>query len=98
MLYGYIILATMSLLASIHEMTKNVKKASEELTLFIFLCWLPRLNVSEHRWCVDSAAQTACDCLVMFAVDPQDEAERRGQHLAVIADHLGFSWTGTPHP
>lgn len=29
-----------------------------------------------------------------FAVDPQDEAERREHWLAVIADHLGFSWTG----
>uniref|UniRef100_A0A8C5AAS6 Ankyrin 2 n=1 Tax=Gadus morhua TaxID=8049 RepID=A0A8C5AAS6_GADMO len=25
--------------------------------------------------------------------DPQDEAERREQRLAIIADHLGFSWT-----
>uniref|UniRef100_A0A3Q2E4R2 Death domain-containing protein n=1 Tax=Cyprinodon variegatus TaxID=28743 RepID=A0A3Q2E4R2_CYPVA len=25
--------------------------------------------------------------------DPQDEAERREHWLAVIADHLGFSWT-----
>ena len=33
-------------------------------------------------------------CLVVFAVDPQDEAERREQRLAIIADHLGFSWTG----
>lgn len=33
-------------------------------------------------------------CLVVFAVDPQDEAERNEQQLAIIADHLGFSWTG----
>ncbi|XP_068164021.1 ankyrin-2b isoform X17 [Antennarius striatus] len=26
-------------------------------------------------------------------LDPQDEAERKEQQLAVIADHLGFSWT-----
>ncbi|XP_056882694.1 ankyrin-2b isoform X21 [Takifugu flavidus] len=26
-------------------------------------------------------------------IDPQDEAERKEQHLAIIADHLGFSWT-----
>ena len=32
--------------------------------------------------------------LVVFAVDPQDEAERKEQRLAIIADHLGFSWTG----
>uniref|UniRef100_A0A3B4ACX2 Death domain-containing protein n=1 Tax=Periophthalmus magnuspinnatus TaxID=409849 RepID=A0A3B4ACX2_9GOBI len=31
--------------------------------------------------------------LVEFAVDPQDEAERQEQRLALIADHLGFSWT-----
>uniref|UniRef100_A0A667YVH5 Death domain-containing protein n=1 Tax=Myripristis murdjan TaxID=586833 RepID=A0A667YVH5_9TELE len=24
--------------------------------------------------------------------DPQDEAERKEQRLAIIADHLGFSW------
>uniref|UniRef100_H2T7S1 Ankyrin 2 n=1 Tax=Takifugu rubripes TaxID=31033 RepID=H2T7S1_TAKRU len=26
-------------------------------------------------------------------LNPQDEAERKEQHLAIIADHLGFSWT-----
>ncbi|XP_014822741.1 PREDICTED: ankyrin-2 isoform X16 [Poecilia mexicana] len=26
-------------------------------------------------------------------IDPQDEAERNEQQLAIIADHLGFSWT-----
>ncbi|XP_014875771.1 ankyrin-2b isoform X17 [Poecilia latipinna] len=26
-------------------------------------------------------------------IDPQDEAERNEQRLAIIADHLGFSWT-----
>nr|XP_046236244.1 ankyrin-2b isoform X27 [Scatophagus argus] len=26
-------------------------------------------------------------------LDPQDEAERKEQQLAIIADHLGFSWT-----
>ncbi|XP_030636370.1 ankyrin-2b [Chanos chanos] len=30
---------------------------------------------------------------VQSQVDPQDEAERREGRLAVIADHLGFSWT-----
>lgn len=37
---------------------------------------------------------TAHGFLVVFAVDPQDEAERKEQRLAIIADHLGFSWTG----
>lgn len=31
---------------------------------------------------------------MVFTVDPQDEAERKEQRLAIIADHLGFSWTG----
>ncbi|XP_051799810.1 ankyrin-2b isoform X2 [Acanthochromis polyacanthus] len=26
-------------------------------------------------------------------IDPQDEAERKEQRLAIVADHLGFSWT-----
>uniref|UniRef100_A0A673B168 Ankyrin 2 n=1 Tax=Sphaeramia orbicularis TaxID=375764 RepID=A0A673B168_9TELE len=28
-----------------------------------------------------------------FSTYPQDEAERKEQRLAIIADHLGFSWT-----
>ncbi|XP_055362835.1 ankyrin-2b isoform X26 [Betta splendens] len=28
-----------------------------------------------------------------ITIDPQDEAERKEQRLAIIADHLGFSWT-----
>lgn len=32
--------------------------------------------------------------LLAFTVDPQEEAERKESRLAVIADHLGFSWTG----
>lgn len=43
------------------------------------------------------AAVTAHGCLVVFAVDPQDEVERKEQRLSVIANHLGFSWTGEPH-
>lgn len=43
------------------------------------------------------AALTAHGCLVVFAVDPQDEEERKEQRLAIIADHLGFSWTGESH-
>ncbi|CAN9509792.1 unnamed protein product [Ophioblennius macclurei] len=30
---------------------------------------------------------------IMEKLDPQDEAERKEQWLAIIADHLGFSWT-----
>lgn len=58
--------------------------------------WLVCLIVSERHCCVYLAAPSAHDCLVVFTVDPQDEAERKEQHLAIIADHLGFSWTGTP--
>lgn len=43
------------------------------------------------------AAVSAHGCLVVFAVDPQDEVDRKEQRLTVIADHLGFSWTGEPH-
>uniref|UniRef100_A0A8C9WAC4 Ankyrin 2 n=1 Tax=Scleropages formosus TaxID=113540 RepID=A0A8C9WAC4_SCLFO len=34
-----------------------------------------------------------CCFLVLFIVDEDDDAERREERLAVIADHLGFSWT-----
>ncbi|XP_064199732.1 ankyrin-2b isoform X28 [Anguilla rostrata] len=30
-------------------------------------------------------------------IDPQEEAERKEERLAVIADHLGFSWTELAH-
>lgn len=60
--------------------------------------WLAGLNGPRRRWRVEPAARTAGDRLLVFAVDPQEEAERKEQHLAVIADHLGFSWTGTPRP
>ncbi|XP_064199734.1 ankyrin-2b isoform X30 [Anguilla rostrata] len=30
-------------------------------------------------------------------LDPQEEAERKEERLAVIADHLGFSWTELAH-
>ncbi len=36
----------------------------------------------------------ALAALLEFAVDPQDEADRKEGRLAVIADHLGFSWSG----
>lgn len=35
-----------------------------------------------------------CSVVMTFTVDPQDEAERKEERLAIIADHLGFSWTG----
>lgn len=64
------------------------KKASED----VLFCPICEYNILEYI-----AALTAHGCLVVFAVDPQDEAERKEQMLAVIADHLGFSWTGESH-
>ncbi|XP_015258827.1 PREDICTED: ankyrin-3-like isoform X18 [Cyprinodon variegatus] len=42
---------------------------------------------------VETQMQRIPDDRVQSQVDPQDEAERREHWLAVIADHLGFSWT-----
>uniref|UniRef100_A0A8C7ZBZ5 Ankyrin 2 n=1 Tax=Oryzias sinensis TaxID=183150 RepID=A0A8C7ZBZ5_9TELE len=49
------------------------------------------LNITLPLICTFTALSTH-GCLI-FAVDPQEEAEKREQRLAVIADHLGFSWT-----
>uniref|UniRef100_A0A672MCH3 Ankyrin 2 n=1 Tax=Sinocyclocheilus grahami TaxID=75366 RepID=A0A672MCH3_SINGR len=38
-------------------------------------------------------AYVAIAALLEFAVDPQDEADRKEGRLALIADHLGFSWS-----
>lgn len=35
-----------------------------------------------------------CVLTMAFAADPQDELDRKEGRLAVMADHLGFSWTG----
>lgn len=35
-----------------------------------------------------------CVLTMAFAVNPQDELDRKEGRLAVMADHLGFSWTG----
>ncbi|KAM4612398.1 ankyrin-2b [Polymixia lowei] len=42
---------------------------------------------------VETQMQRIPDDKVRSQVDPQDEAERKEQRLAIIADHLGFSWT-----
>uniref|UniRef100_UPI003AACCFB2 ankyrin-2b n=1 Tax=Centroberyx gerrardi TaxID=166262 RepID=UPI003AACCFB2 len=41
---------------------------------------------------VETQMQRIPDDKVRSQVDPQDEAERKEQRLAIIADHLGFSW------
>ncbi|XP_069374500.1 ankyrin-2b isoform X12 [Paralichthys olivaceus] len=42
---------------------------------------------------VETQMQRIPDDKVQSQVDPHDEAERKEQRLAIIADHLGFSWT-----
>ncbi|XP_023279626.1 ankyrin-2-like isoform X2 [Seriola lalandi dorsalis] len=42
---------------------------------------------------VETQMQRIPDDKVQSQVDPQDEAERKEERLAIIADHLGFSWT-----
>ncbi|XP_029382688.1 ankyrin-2b isoform X1 [Echeneis naucrates] len=41
---------------------------------------------------VETQMQRIPDDKVQSQVDPQDEEERKEQRLAIIADHLGFSW------
>ncbi|XP_055362837.1 ankyrin-2b isoform X28 [Betta splendens] len=43
------------------------------------------LNITLPSYCKTSRTRDK--------LDPQDEAERKEQRLAIIADHLGFSWT-----
>ncbi|XP_042368568.1 ankyrin-2b isoform X1 [Plectropomus leopardus] len=43
------------------------------------------LNITLPSYCKTSGT--------LEKLDPQDEAERKEQRLAIIADHLGFSWT-----
>lgn len=60
------------------------------VTLFILT-----LNDKLYKTSVlDLCAYVALAALLEFAVDPQDEADRKEGRLAVIADHLGFSWSG----
>ncbi|XP_026123898.1 ankyrin-2b isoform X17 [Carassius auratus] len=51
--------------------------------------------VIEPRW--DNPVETQMERIpadkVLSQVDPQDEADRKEGRLAVIADHLGFSWS-----
>ncbi|XP_071334380.1 ankyrin-2b [Trachinotus anak] len=42
---------------------------------------------------VETQMQRIPDDKVQSQVDPHDEAEKNEQRLAIIADHLGFSWT-----
>ncbi|XP_034021130.1 ankyrin-2-like isoform X7 [Thalassophryne amazonica] len=42
---------------------------------------------------VETQMQRLSDDKVQSQVDPQEEAERKARWLAIIADHLGFSWT-----
>ncbi|XP_036072574.1 ankyrin-2b isoform X18 [Oryzias melastigma] len=42
---------------------------------------------------VETQMQRIPDDKVQSQVDPQEEAEKQEQRFAIIADHLGFSWT-----
>lgn len=59
------------------------------VTLFILT-----LNDKLYNNCLKRYIYVALAALLEFPVDPQDEAERKEGRLAVIADHLGFSWSG----
>ncbi|XP_068455704.1 ankyrin-2b isoform X10 [Clinocottus analis] len=54
------------------------------------------LNISLPSYCKESDSdqeQEEETGRTLQKLDPQDEAERKEQRLAIIADHLGFSWT-----
>ncbi|XP_074479731.1 ankyrin-2b isoform X31 [Sebastes fasciatus] len=54
------------------------------------------LNITLPSYCKESDSdqeQEEETNRTIEKVDPQDEAERKEQRLAIIADHLGFSWT-----
>uniref|UniRef100_A0A3B4FVB3 Ankyrin 2 n=1 Tax=Pundamilia nyererei TaxID=303518 RepID=A0A3B4FVB3_9CICH len=50
------------------------------------------LNITLPSYCKESDSDQEQEEEVK-AANPQDEAERKEQRLAIIADHLGFSWT-----
>ncbi|XP_074555182.1 ankyrin-2b isoform X11 [Halichoeres trimaculatus] len=54
------------------------------------------LNITLPSYCKDSDSDQEQEdetSRMQEKLDPQDEAERKEQRLAIIADHLGFSWT-----
>ncbi|XP_029695546.1 ankyrin-2b isoform X19 [Takifugu rubripes] len=54
------------------------------------------LNITLPSYCKESDSDQEQEeeaTTKLEKLDPQDEAERKEQHLAIIADHLGFSWT-----
>ncbi|XP_036968246.1 ankyrin-2b isoform X21 [Acanthopagrus latus] len=54
------------------------------------------LNITLPSHCKESDSdqeQEEETSRMLEKLDPQDEAERKEQRLAIIADHLGFSWT-----
>ncbi|XP_055362836.1 ankyrin-2b isoform X27 [Betta splendens] len=54
------------------------------------------LNITLPSYCKESDSdqeQEEETSRTRDKLDPQDEAERKEQRLAIIADHLGFSWT-----
>ncbi|XP_046904778.1 ankyrin-2b [Hypomesus transpacificus] len=54
------------------------------------------LNITLPSYSKDSDSDLEPDeeiSKTLEKLDPQDEAERKEERLAIIADHLGFSWT-----
>uniref|UniRef100_A0A673AZQ8 Ankyrin 2 n=1 Tax=Sphaeramia orbicularis TaxID=375764 RepID=A0A673AZQ8_9TELE len=51
------------------------------------------LNITLPSYCKESDSDQEEEVKAATASHPQDEAERKEQRLAIIADHLGFSWT-----
>ncbi|KAK2852029.1 hypothetical protein Q5P01_008305 [Channa striata] len=54
------------------------------------------LNITLPSYCKESDSDQEHEdqtSRTQERLDPQDEAERKEQRLAIIADHLGFSWT-----
>nr|XP_043877113.1 ankyrin-2b isoform X28 [Solea senegalensis] len=54
------------------------------------------LNITLPSYCKESDSdqeQEEENGRIQEKLDPQDEAESREERLAIIADHLGFSWT-----
>ncbi|XP_028284806.1 uncharacterized protein LOC114450699 isoform X17 [Parambassis ranga] len=51
------------------------------------------LNITLPSYCKESDSDQEEETSRTLEKYPQDEAERNEQRLAIIADHLGFSWT-----
>lgn len=70
------------------------------MTFYIHTCkvcltWLlPDMWIKATPWTVNHDIKIECLALTTFLVDWQDDADRKEETLAIVADLLGFSWTG----